>query len=534
MQSKLEFICDRIIEAGWLAAIVFTPLYFNVYSSRVFEPDKISLLRNIVLMMTIAWLIKLVEGYLRRPASTRRPADVAAEATPGWLPSLLRIPMMVPILVYAAVYLLSTLTSIVPLTSIFGSYQRLQGTITQYTYITLALLILANMRSRVQLERLITFGIVTSVPVAAYGIVQALGMDPLPWAGDVQTRVASSMGNAIFVAAWLIMAVPLTLQRWIAAVADRNTAGTEAPPAPAEPRSDPWPLAIIGSAAVFFLVIVQYLGITTGNDLPVAAGVPQLTPNYNTFGDVFLWILVIAVGALFVWLVNNIADQALRNAGRGGAASEPGPPAWLSIANPVIQLAVLGLGIYIVGKVRVPDFSLWIVLPAAIFIFYALSFLYTLAGNTSVLSNRLQLYGLPVLMVMQILVIFLTQSRGPELGLLLGLVIFAFAFLLRRHLYRAFAVSLAVVLLFGAFLLVFNLPDSPIASWRSLPYIGRLGLISQTDVERGAVDVAVDGNAGDAHFSAGAKDADGDFTAIGDEDLAKHGALRRNRGKLGK
>ena len=64
MQSKLGLICDRIIEAGWLAAAVFTPLYFNVYSSRVFEPDKISMLRNIVLMMTIAWFVKLIEGAL--------------------------------------------------------------------------------------------------------------------------------------------------------------------------------------------------------------------------------------------------------------------------------------------------------------------------------------------------------------------------------------------------------------------------------------------------------------------------------------
>src|SRR5438552_1591988 len=43
---------------------------------------------------------------------------------------------------------------------------------------------------------------------------QADRLDPLPWAGDTATRVASSMGNAIFVAAWLIMAVPYTLYRF--------------------------------------------------------------------------------------------------------------------------------------------------------------------------------------------------------------------------------------------------------------------------------------------------------------------------------
>src|SRR6476659_7385474 len=56
--------------------------------------------------------------------------------------------------------------------------------------------------------------ILTSVPVALYGLLQANRLDPLPWAGDTATRVASSMGNAIFVAAWLILAVPYTLYRF--------------------------------------------------------------------------------------------------------------------------------------------------------------------------------------------------------------------------------------------------------------------------------------------------------------------------------
>ena len=40
-QSKVGAFCDKLIEAGWLAVVVIVPLFFNVYSSRVFEPDKI-------------------------------------------------------------------------------------------------------------------------------------------------------------------------------------------------------------------------------------------------------------------------------------------------------------------------------------------------------------------------------------------------------------------------------------------------------------------------------------------------------------
>src|SRR6476646_3280605 len=109
------------MEAGWLAAVVFTPLYFNVYSSRVFEPDKISFLRNIVVMMTLAWVIKVIEQTVLRmrqpapPTSTGRRgaaavAEVGAPATGplGFLPAWLRVPMVIPILIYAAVYILAS------------------------------------------------------------------------------------------------------------------------------------------------------------------------------------------------------------------------------------------------------------------------------------------------------------------------------------------------------------------------------------------------------------------------------------------
>ena len=50
------------------------------------------------------------------------------------------------------------------------------------------------------------------------GVVQRFGLDPLPWAGDVTGRVAAHMGNAIFVASYLIMIIPLTMVRLVSAM----------------------------------------------------------------------------------------------------------------------------------------------------------------------------------------------------------------------------------------------------------------------------------------------------------------------------
>ena len=73
-KTRLEGFCDKIIEASWLAALVVVPLFFNVYSSRVFEPDKITALRSIAVVAAIAWVVKTVEGGIKIPSGeARRP-----------------------------------------------------------------------------------------------------------------------------------------------------------------------------------------------------------------------------------------------------------------------------------------------------------------------------------------------------------------------------------------------------------------------------------------------------------------------------
>jgi hypothetical protein len=60
MKNRLARYCEGVMEAGWLVAVIITPLFFNVYSSRVFEPDKAALLRLLALVMLAAWVVKSV------------------------------------------------------------------------------------------------------------------------------------------------------------------------------------------------------------------------------------------------------------------------------------------------------------------------------------------------------------------------------------------------------------------------------------------------------------------------------------------
>jgi len=233
--TRLSVILDGILEAGWLSAIIVTPLFFNIYSSRVFEPDKLTTLRSIALMMAAVWLVRWVEEIV----SGRRERGRITWRTPLVLPALLTV----------LVYLLSTAFSVTPYVSFFGSYQRLQGTFTTLSYIVIFFIMLDRLRTRVQVDRLITTLILNSLPIALYGFVQHAGRDPLPWGGNVTRRVASNMGNAIFVAAYLIMAVPSTLSRVVDAfrsLLSDEEAGT---------------LDVLRAATYIFIFLVQVIAI---------------------------------------------------------------------------------------------------------------------------------------------------------------------------------------------------------------------------------------------------------------------------------
>lgn len=204
MQSKLSSWCDALIEAGVLAAVVSAPLYFNIHSDRVFEPDKLTIVRSIAVLLAGIWLVRFIDQQGWKDLNRLRWKSETA---------IWRVPFTLPVFLLVVTYLISTVFSVVPRTSWAGSYQRLQGTYTTLSYIVLFALAVQTFRRREQVNRLVTTVIVTSIPISLYGLLQHYGLDPLPWGGNVQRRIAGHMGNAIFIAAYLIMAVPLTVVR---------------------------------------------------------------------------------------------------------------------------------------------------------------------------------------------------------------------------------------------------------------------------------------------------------------------------------
>ena len=107
------------------------------------------------------------------------------------------MPVVIAIVVYALVYLLSTVFTVTPRAFPFGSYQREQGFYSQLSYMMLGILLITN---EAQMNRLINFPmLMASLPVALYGLLQAVKSTLCRRGRDTASRVASSMGNAVVV-----------------------------------------------------------------------------------------------------------------------------------------------------------------------------------------------------------------------------------------------------------------------------------------------------------------------------------------------
>ena len=374
MRTKVSVICDRMLEAGWLLALIVVPLFFNVYSSRVFEPDKLTLLRSLAVIMACAWVIKLVEDG-RTPATDE--AGGGGDRSPrNWLHK----PLTVVTLLYLLVYLFATVVSVVPGTSFRGSYPRLQGTYTTLSYIVVFLVILHSLQEQAQLRRLYTVIVIASLPVALYGLMQHYQLDPLPWGGDVTQRVAANMGNPIFVGAYLLMVIPVTLARLIR-------------------------------------MQTSALG-TAGRRKSIVFG-------------------------LFVWTVTLLQLWSWVRLGfvRGIASG------MLAIIMFCLVAAYLGRP---VGR-------------------------FVLLGTYAFVLNA------------QLTCLIFSQSRGPLLGMLVALFFFLLLYAFYRRWRRAVLGFIASAVVVLCFLAVLNLPNSPLASLRQVPYLGRFGQLLETQGGTGKV-----------------------------------------------
>ena len=208
-QTAVSPACRRVVAGGGIALAILLPLCFNPFVAAPFEPPKVALFLAITASMVLA------RGAC---ATVRRAGTLGRRGAGAWMAAQSREnPLLLPAWAYAAAHVLATLASSDPARSFWGAGPNPHGTITILSLVAFSLLMAEALARPEERERVVTAVLLGSVPVAIYGLAQYLGLDPLDWLTYPVPRAFSTMGNTIYLGAYLAMATPFTLARMASA-----------------------------------------------------------------------------------------------------------------------------------------------------------------------------------------------------------------------------------------------------------------------------------------------------------------------------
>ena len=118
------------------------------------------------------------------------------------------------LLLLIATTLLSPLWSIAPLLSIVGTPPRFEGVLASSVYFTLALTGIVAVQHRGSRETMLQAIVIANTAVVLYGILQAVGLDPLAgrWQSELFLgRVFSTIGQPTLLANFIILTLPFVI-----------------------------------------------------------------------------------------------------------------------------------------------------------------------------------------------------------------------------------------------------------------------------------------------------------------------------------
>ncbi|QQG41510.1 MAG: O-antigen ligase family protein [Candidatus Woesebacteria bacterium] len=167
----------------------FVPLVLWPYTSEVFEFNKIVLVYGLTVLITGTWVIRMI---LERKIIFRRTI------------------LDIPLLVFFASQLISTLLSIDPSTSWFGYYSRFNGGLLSTISYTLLYWTFVSNLDRKHTLRILYTVLCSAAIVSIYGVLEHWGIDKALWVQDVKSRVFSTLGQPNWLAAYVVALLPIT------------------------------------------------------------------------------------------------------------------------------------------------------------------------------------------------------------------------------------------------------------------------------------------------------------------------------------
>lgn len=178
---------NKIIALSFYCLFIVVPLILTPYNYELFEFNKMLAVYLLTIIISAAWISKMI--LQKKIIIQRTPFDL-------------------PLLLFLASQIISTVLSIDPHTSVWGYYSRFNGgLLSTISYIILYYAFISN---QISVKNSLKVILSTAVIVSLYAIAEHFGIDKHVWVQDVQNRVFSTLGQPNWLAAYLIAVVPLS------------------------------------------------------------------------------------------------------------------------------------------------------------------------------------------------------------------------------------------------------------------------------------------------------------------------------------
>ncbi|MSP13116.1 MAG: tetratricopeptide repeat protein [Chloroflexi bacterium] len=212
---QLGVVLDQLLEAVILVTVAVTPWVLNPWGLDSAILPKATIFRLLAGIVAALWLgrlaagdsIKLEELIVKMRAEVTQ--RVSWHAFSSWKSLILHPPFFM--LVYLGLATVSTLLSVAPATSFWGAESRHTGLYTLLAIGVVTLIAGRELRRPEQRARVLAAITAGASLTALMALMQYIGLDPVMGATLRGSRVMGASGNAIFLGAYLLMTLPLTL-----------------------------------------------------------------------------------------------------------------------------------------------------------------------------------------------------------------------------------------------------------------------------------------------------------------------------------
>jgi len=191
------YLLSFIFEFTWLLIIGLLPVYFSLNTFSAWVINKFAFFVSLTIVLIFLWLAKMIFTESKSP-------DLQGRS------GLKSLKPLIPIFIFILVLGCSTVFSLRPEISFWGSYQRKFGYFTWLLSFLFFLVLFFNLKTEKQIKRIVWVIFFSAIAVILYGFLQILGLDPIGWLEPplLTKRVFSTIGQPNFLASWFLLVIP--------------------------------------------------------------------------------------------------------------------------------------------------------------------------------------------------------------------------------------------------------------------------------------------------------------------------------------